>query len=136
MDRSRRMKRIHVVLVLVATLFGIATVIAGVRVLAGSDPGYTVFRPLLIYNTAMGMAYVVAGVVAWRNVERGKYAAAAIFALNFLALGTVGYLHVAGSAVALDSIRAMIFRTIVWLVLFLGLALVSRKSNPTTEQEA
>ncbi len=48
----------------VAVLFGIATVVAGTRVLSGSDPGYLVFRPLLIFNTAMGVAYLAAGVVA------------------------------------------------------------------------
>ena len=55
---------------------------------------------LLIYNTAMGIAYVAAGVIAWRNLDRGKYAAATIFVLNLLVLGATGYLYAAGSAVA------------------------------------
>jgi hypothetical protein len=117
------------VLALVAALFGLATIIAGVRVLAGSAPGYIVFRPLLIYNTAMGMAYVAASVIAWRNLDRGKYAAAAIFVLNFFVLGTIGYLYAAGSAIAIESLRAMILRTVVWLVLFLGLAWMSHRNN-------
>lgn len=112
-----------------AALFGVATIITGARVLAGSDPGYIVFRPLLIYNTAMGIAYVVAGVIAWRNLDRGKYAAAAIFVLNFLVLGIIGYLYAAGSAVAIESLRAMILRTVVWLALFLGLAWMSHRNN-------
>ena len=113
---------------LVAALFGIATIIVGVRVLAGSDPGYIVFRPLLIYNTAMGMVYVAAGVIAWRSVDRGKYAAATIFVLNFLVLGAIGYLYATGSAVAIDSLRAMILRTIVWLMLFLGMTWISHRN--------
>ena len=104
-----------------AALFGFATIIAGTRVLAGSDPGYVVFRPLLIYNTTMGIFYVAAGFIVWRNINRGKYAAATIFILNFFVLGAIGYLYTVGSLVALDSLRAMIFRTVVWLVLFLGL---------------
>ena len=108
-----------------AASFGIATIFAGARVLAGSDPGYVVFRPLLIYNTAMGVAYVAAGIIAWRSLDQGKYAAAAIFVFNFLVLGTIGYLYAAGSAVAIESLRAMILRTVVWLVLFLGLAWLS-----------
>jgi len=60
--------------------------------------------------------------IAWRNTQRGKYAAAAIFILNLLVLAAIGYLYTAGHAVAMDSLRAMVLRTVVWLVLFLGLA--------------
>lgn len=102
---------------------------AGSRVLAGSDPGYLVFRPLLIYNTVMGIAYVVAGVTAWRNLDRGKYAAATIFGLNLPILGATGYMYEAGSAVAIDSLRAMIFRTVAWLVLFLGMVWVGHRNH-------
>ena len=120
---------IHGLLALVAALFGIVTIIVGARVLAGSDPGYIVFRPLLLYNTAMGMVYVAAGVIAGRNVDRGKYAAATIFVLNFLVLAAIGYVYAAGGAVAMESLRAMIFRTVVWLVLFLGMAWVSHRNH-------
>lgn len=122
------MRAIRGILALVAALFGLATMIAGTSVLAGADPGYVVFRPLLIYNTAMGLAYVAAGVIAWRSLDRGKYAAATIFVLNFLVLGAIGYLYATGSAVAIDSLRAMSFRTVVWLVLFVGLAWTNDRS--------
>ena len=129
LNRSRYVKIIQGVLALAAALFGLATIIAGSRVLTGSDPGYIVFRPLLIYNTAMGIAYVAAGVIAWRNLDRGKYAAATIFVLNLLVLGATGYLYAAGSAVAIDSLRAMIFRTVAWLVLFLGMVWMSHRNH-------
>lgn len=122
------MRIIQGVFALVAALFGLATIIAGVRVLSGSDPGYIVFRPLLIYNTAMGIVYVAAGIIAWRSFDRGKYVAATIFVLNFFVLGAIGYLYATGSAVAIDSIRAMILRTVVWLMLFLGLAWMSHRN--------
>ena len=116
-------------LAFVAVAFGLATLVSGGRVLAGADPGYVVFRPLLIFNTAMGVAYLAAGIITLRSLERGKRAAATIFLLNLLVLGGIGYLYAAGSAVAIDSIRAMTFRTGVWLVLFLGLAWLSRGSH-------
>lgn len=128
MNRSRYVKIIQRVFAFVAALFGLATITVGVRILAGSDPGYIVFRPLLIYNTAMGLAYAAAGVIAWRSFDRGKYAAATIFVLNFFVLGAIGYLYATGSAVAIDSLRAMILRTVVWLVLFLGLAWMSHRN--------
>lgn len=116
-------------LAFVAAAFGLATIYSGGRVLAGADPGYVVFRPLLIYNTAMGVAYVAAGIIMLRSLERGKFAAATIFLLNLVVFGVIGYLYAAGGAVAIDSIRAMTLRTGVWLVLFLGLAWLSRGSH-------
>ncbi|MBX3589323.1 MAG: hypothetical protein KF755_00320 [Burkholderiaceae bacterium] len=122
------MRFLRPLLVLVALLFGLATIVAGTRVLAGADPGYVVFRPLLFYNVAMGVAYVAAGVLAWRNLARGKRAAAAIFVLNLVVLAAIAWLYSSGGAVAIESVRAMILRTAVWLLLFLGLAWAHRRA--------
>jgi hypothetical protein len=114
--------------VLVAIAFGGLTLFAGGRVLAGSDPGYVVYRPLLIYNVTMGLAYIAAGVVTLFNLHRGKYAAATIFLLNAMVFGFIGYLYSTSDVVAIDSIRAMTLRTGVWLVLFLALAWLDRRA--------
>lgn len=105
----------------IAIVFGLATIAAGGRVLAGADPGYVVFRPLLLFNTTMGAAYVAAGIATWRGWRRGHVAAGAIFLLNLLVFGAIWYLHRDGAAVAIDSVRAMALRTGVWAALFLGL---------------
>lgn len=111
-----------------AALFGLATLFAGGRVLMGySDPGYVVYQPLLIYNTAMGIAYLAAGATIWYSLHWGKYAAFAILILNLAVLGGIVVLYVNGGAVAVDSVKAMAFRTIVWLGLFLVLAWKSRR---------
>ncbi|MHB1313503.1 MAG: hypothetical protein ACYC3L_15910 [Gemmatimonadaceae bacterium] len=110
----------------VAIVFGLATIWAGGAVLAGRDPGYVVYRPLLIFNTVMGVAYVVAGVQARRRALSGRNAAAVILVLNALVLGGVIYLYRTGTAVAVDSVRAMSFRSGVWLMLLLALAWMSR----------
>lgn len=104
----------------VAVLFGVATLLAGGGVLLGADPGYVVFRPLLIYNTAMGLAYLAAGAMVWRSANAGRNAAGAIFLLNLLVLAVLVVIYRRGGAVAIDSLRAMTLRTVVWLVLFLA----------------
>ena len=114
---------------IVAIVFGLVTIVAGGRVLAGANPGYVVFRPLLLYNTAMGLAYVAAGVIAWQSLGRGTVAAATIFVLNLLVLALIGWLYAKGRAVAVESVRAMTLRTGVWLVLFLALAWLSRRQH-------
>jgi hypothetical protein len=124
-------------LVTVAVLFGLLTIFAGTRVLLGSDPGYLVFRPLLIYNAAMGVVYVAAGIIAWCNIRQGMYVAAAIFVLNLIVLTTIFFLYTEGNAIAVDSLRAMSLRTAVWLALFAGFWWLCRRNkfdciNPDT----
>ncbi len=122
-----KLRIVQAILAVVAAVFGIVTIFAGTRVLLGSDPGYVVFRPLLIYNTGMGFAYIAAGYLAWRCLTCGRRLAAAIFVLNLLVLATLAILYADGGAVAKQSLAAMGFRTVVWLLLFAGLAWVSRR---------
>ncbi|MGE0875134.1 MAG: hypothetical protein AB7O31_10750 [Burkholderiales bacterium] len=112
---------------LLAVLFGAMTILAGVRVLSGTDPGYVVFLPLLIYNTVMGFAYVAVGAISWRSLDRGKRGAFAIFALNLVVLAATGIAHASGGEVAIDSVRAMTLRTVVWLAIFSGLWWLGRR---------
>jgi len=122
------MRTAHLVLVFVALLFGLATLVAGTRVLTGSDPGYVVFEPLLVYNVAMGAVYIAAGIVAWRSLGWGRRAAFAIFALNLVVLAAIAWLYARGGAVAVESVRAMILRTGVWLALFTGFAWLAKRA--------
>lgn len=122
MMAANRIRMVQILAAAVAVLFGVATLFAGGRVLLGADPGYEVFRPLLVFNTAMGAAYLVAGVTIWRSVSAGRYAAGAIFLLNLLVLLTILVVYASGGAVAVDSLRAMTLRTVVWLVLFIALS--------------
>ena len=112
---------------LVAVLFGLLTVVAGSRVLRGADPGYIVFAPLLYFNTAMGVAYIAVGLLAWRGHRSALFGAGAIVALNVLALVAIAVVAARGGSVAATSLGAMTFRVAVWVVL---LALLSRGQSP------
>ncbi|MHB8837541.1 MAG: hypothetical protein ACYC7F_01160 [Gemmatimonadaceae bacterium] len=109
-----------------AAVFGLATIVAGGGVLAGRDPGYLVYRPLLLYNTAMGFAYLVGAWVIWRHVLRGLQVALVIAALNAAVLSWLMHLHRTSPLVATDSLRAMTVRLVVWLLLALALFGVAR----------
>ncbi|MEO8519869.1 MAG: hypothetical protein ABI603_00820 [Acidobacteriota bacterium] len=126
MNAFRATAVVQILAAAVAGLFGVATLFAGGRVLLGSDPGYVVFRPLLLYNTTMGVAYLAGGVTIWRSVSRGRYAAGAIFLLNVLVLLGIILIYRSGGAIAVDSLRAMTLRTVVWLVLFLAASWLAR----------
>ena len=114
------MKITKKILVTVAVIFGLLTIFAGTRVLLGSSPGYIVFRPLLIYNAVMGIVYIAAGIIAWRNIKQGMHVAAAIFVLNIIVLTAIFFLYTEGNSIAVNSLRAMSLRTVVWLALFAG----------------
>ena len=136
LERSTSVRLTQKVLSLIAVIFGLVTIFAGTRVLMGSDPGYEVFLPLLLYNTVMGAVYIAAGITMWVNLNRGKYAAVTMFAFNIFVLGIVGYLYAEESSIAVESVRAMTFRTIVWFVIFLGLTWVYRRKPLVKEQHA
>jgi hypothetical protein len=136
LERSASIRLAQKALSLIAVIFGLVTIFAGTRVLIGTDPGYIVFLPLLLYNTVMGVVYIAAGITMWVNLNRGKYAAAAIFGFNIFVLGIIGYLYMEESSIAIESVRAMTFRTIVWFVLFLGLTWVYRSKTLVEEQHA
>ncbi len=120
-------KNIQVVTAVVAILFGILTVFAGTRVLLGANPGYEVFQPLLAFNTSMGFIYIVAGIFVWKNLSKGKTIAAVIFVLNFIVLMVIAYLYVFSNSIAIESLGAMSFRSLLWLILLALLTWASKK---------
>jgi hypothetical protein len=127
LPHPHRRKAVLVVAV-AAALFGVVTAIVGARALLGASPGYAVYLPLLRFNTIMGIAYVAVGLFAWRNLKFAVYGAAAISLLNLVALASITYLYAPGGPIASESLRAMTFRTIVWLVFLVVLAWAHRRS--------
>jgi hypothetical protein len=120
-------------LAVVAIVFGVLTLFAGGRVwFFGVDPGYTVFRPLLVYNTVMGLGYAAVGVAFWNDRRISVGASALIFALNLAVLGVISVLYLTSDRVAVDSLRAMTLRTVVWLVLAIG----ARQTQSSTRGHA
>ncbi|MBP6771708.1 MAG: hypothetical protein KA154_01850 [Gemmatimonadaceae bacterium] len=115
----------------VAILFGLASVGAGGSVLAGRDPGYLVYRPLVVFNTLMGVLYIGAGVLAWRRAHTDRMAAAGIAGVNLLVLAYIVFLYRSGGAAAIDSVRAMGLRTGVWLLVLLVLVWAGRGPSDT-----
>ncbi len=110
----------------VAAGIGLMAVVAGSKVLTGASiPEYNVLPWLVKYNVTMGILSVVTGIVLWLNHR---------FALKLT--GFVGIAHmtvlvllltVFGNTVAAHSINAMIFRSVIWIVLFV---IVWKKSIP------
>ncbi len=121
MDTTLRRPRMQRALALLAIVFGLVTLGAGGSVLLGlRDPGYTVFMPLLTFNSIMGLAYVATGVAGWNSASAARNGAALICLANAVMLGIVVWFYLGTDEVAIQSLRAMSFRTALWVALFLG----------------
>lgn len=126
MNESFAVRAVRYLAGAIAVLFGAATLVAGGRALAGIDPGYQVFVPLLVYNTVMGVSYAVVGFAIWRSPRLGRAGAHTICILNVVVLITIVLMYSTGGAVAVDSLQAMSFRTAVWMALYLATAWMVR----------
>ena len=100
---------------LAAGTFGLVTIVAGTRVMSGADPGYIVFRPLLVFNTIMGFVYILAATRIWRDGSRGRTWAHGVALVNLTVLLIISLLYASGSAIAIDSLVAMTVRTLTWV---------------------
>jgi hypothetical protein len=108
----------------VAALFGLATLFAGGRVLFGlGEAGYVVVPAVLLFNTIMGVFYLLAAVLIVRSPEVGRIAAGAIAIVNLAVLTLIVVHRASGGIVANETLGAMTLRTVVWLGIF---ALMSR----------
>jgi hypothetical protein len=95
--------------------FGVLTVLAGWSVLAGvRDPGHAVLQPLLIFNSAMGVLYLVTGRQILSRRNSARWSAGLIALANAIVLGV---LHTPAVTVTGDSLASMGVRTGVWLAI-------------------
>ncbi len=102
----------------VALILGLMATIVGTRVLTGSfDPGYNTFVWLISYNVIMGVVSIFAGYLIWN--EKSK----ALLVSGIITIGHISVLislfTIFSSVIADQSINAMIFRSVVWLAIFL-----------------
>lgn len=102
----------------VAMVFSVASIVEGTKVLFGiSQPDYIVFTPLLVYNVIMGVIGVLGGVLLWVNHRRALTLVTTIAVVHFFVLLLIGVVYLLSGTVALDSIQAMILRSLIWVFL-------------------
>jgi uncharacterized membrane-anchored protein len=101
---------------ILAFILGLLSIKEGGSVLLGlSTKDYTVLPWLVWYNVVLGFASVIAGIGLWLRRAWGVRFSATIVSLHGLVLMILVILYAFREAVAVFSIMAMLFRTIVWV---------------------
>ncbi len=108
----RILKKIAAVL---ALLLGTLSIFAGSKVLLGIDTkNYTVLTWLVSYNVTFGFISVLTAYLIWKKMEMAKNLTLFILTMHFLVFV---YLKFFSDTAAQESIKAMLFRTNIWIII-------------------
>lgn len=111
------MKHLSKIASILAFLIGIMSIIAGSKVLLEIDTkNYTVLNWLVIYNVFFGFLSIVAAYLIWSKKMISKKTIIFILASHGLLLL---YLYFINLNVASESIKAMLFRTGIWILILI-----------------
>jgi uncharacterized membrane protein (DUF2068 family) len=111
-------------------IVGFLSIMAGSKVLLGiSSPDYIVLHWLVIYNVSLGVVSVFAGAGLWRLRPWAISLAGLIAASHAFVLALLIVFFMSGKSVAHQSILAMVFRTTVWVGIFLFVKKIRRRES-------
>ncbi len=115
---------------LLAFILGLLSIKEGGSVLLGfSIKTYTVLPWLVWYNVVLGFVSVIAGIGLWLKRTWSISFAATIVSLHGLVLLILVVLFAFREAVAVFSIMAMLFRTLVWVGIIMLIRWKSRSMD-------
>ncbi len=117
---------LHQIASILAFLVGIMSIVAGGKAMQGWNPGYSVLTWLPMYNFVMGILALIPAVLLWINHRFALAASVATLGIHTLVLLLL--LSAFRGEVAFQSIAAMIFRLVIWIVI-LGLVFFRARST-------
>jgi len=94
-----------------------------------SSPNYIVLHWLVIYNVSLGVVSVLAGAGLWRLRPWAISLAGLIAVSHAFVLALLIVFFMSGKSVAHQSILAMVFRTTVWVGIFLFVKKIRRRES-------
>lgn len=103
---------------LLSIAIGSLSFISGMTVLTGMrEVDYFTLTLLIVYNTIAGIAAFIAGLGLWRKRRWAVRLTAAIAGAHLIVLTFVSFGHIQEGPVAVESLYAMVFRVVVWMVI-------------------
>ena len=111
------MKNLYKIASLLTLFIGAMSIFAGSKVLLGIDTkNYTVLNWLVVYNVVFGFFSIVVSYFIFRKKNISKKAIIFIFTAHVLMLL---YLYFIYKNVAIESVKAMLFRVSIWVLIIL-----------------
>ncbi len=112
---------------ILAFFIGMMSIIAGSMVLLGVDSKtYNTLQWLIIYNVALGTISVFASYLIWTGINYNKLIAFFIIISHSIILV---YLRFFSDVAALESVHAMIFRVVIWLIIIVLFMIIPQQIN-------
>ena len=111
---------------ILAFTIGVMSILGGGLALRGWDPGYSVLPWLPAYNLIMGVLTLIPAVMIWINDRRAMATAITMTSIHTTVLFLL--LTIFRDVVATESIRAMLFRLVIWMFI-LGLLFARDRKN-------
>lgn len=110
-----------------AFFIGMMSIIAGSMVLLGIDSKtYNTLPWLIIYNIVLGAISVFAAYLIWTTKKNNNLVAILIVFSHSMILI---YLRFFSDVAALESVQAMIFRVIIWLIIIVLFMIIPQQIN-------
>ncbi|MGB5436814.1 MAG: hypothetical protein WBM98_13050 [Maribacter sp.] len=119
-----------VISLVLAGIIGSMSVISGASVLLGlHEVGYTVLKGLVVYNVAVGVLSIITAFLIWKNFTLSKKLTSLILIFH---VSVLAYLYFFSETVAMESIKAMTFRVVVWVLIFILIRLKTAPINTSS----
>lgn len=124
-------KFLYTIAALLALFIGAMSVFAGTSVLLGTTTkDYNVLQWLVIYNVVVGIISIIVTFLIWKDIQISKKLILLILGLHF---SMFIYLNFLSATVAIESVKAMLFRTIIWTVIVILAILIPKYLHKKTD---
>ena len=131
MSNTKKTHYLTNVAAFIALFIGAMSIFAGTKVLLGIDTkSYPILIWLLVYNVFFGLISIVVAFLILKSNKFGKLATYFVLGSHFVVFL---YLKFISETVASESIKAMLFRTSIWIIIVVLSVLIPnyliKKSN-------
>jgi uncharacterized membrane protein len=121
------MKILKKIAAILALFIGLMSVFAGSKVLLCIDTkDYTILTWLVSYNVIFGVISIFAAYLIWKTKENSKNLTLFILVMHFLVFIVLKFFS---DTVASESVKAMLFRTSIWVLIFILSILIPNYFN-------
>jgi hypothetical protein len=110
---------------ILAFIIGIMSIVAGGKAMRGWNPGYSVLTWLPVYNFVMGILSLIPAVLIWTNQRYALITSIATFGIHAIVLLILFTSF--RNTVAYQSLAAMMFRLVIWIIILALMYFQARK---------